>query len=133
MFASHPETKERIDKIRQMAGRANGAVFVEARFKANVTYEPTPIASIAVVTEGSAGLAGSAKDTPKEEEPKKKGFGLGGLTKAVAPEKQSTQVSASGGARGLGNDRAAKGGSNPTPVKTIVSSGDIDGFRRGIA
>jgi hypothetical protein len=51
----------------------------------------------------------------------------------VTPEKQSTQVSASGGSRGVGPDRAAKGGSNPAPVKVTVSSADIAEFKRGIA
>ncbi len=132
MFASHPQTKERIDKIRQMAGGANAAVLVEARFKSNVTYQPTEITSIATVADGAAGLTGSTKDEPKKEEPKKKGFGLGGLTQTVAPEKQSTQVSASGGARGLGADRAAKGGPNKGLVKVSVSGPDLDAFKKGI-
>ena len=48
LFASHPETKERIDKIRKMAGTKTGAL-VEARYKQNIKYEPTPITSIAAV------------------------------------------------------------------------------------
>jgi predicted Zn-dependent protease len=133
MFASHPETKERIEKIRQLAANANAGVVVEVRFKANVKYQPTAITSVATVTDGSSGLTGSTKEEPKKEEPKKKGFGLGGLTQTVAPEKQSSQVSASGGARGLGADRAAKGGPNPNIVKTSVSAGELDAFKKGIA
>jgi beta-barrel assembly-enhancing protease len=137
LFASHPETKERIDKITQMAGGAHALVLVETRYKANVKYPPTAITSIAVVTEGSAGLAGSTKEEPKQdakkEEPKKKGGLLGGLKQTVAPEKQSTQVSASGGARGLGADRAAKGGSNPNLVKATVSETEVGTFKKGIA
>ena len=74
----------------------------------NVKYKPTPVTAIATVEDGASGLTGSAKagdkkeDAKKEEEPKKKGFGLGGLKQAVAPEKQSAQVSASGGSRGVG-------------------------------
>ena len=93
--------------------------------------------------DGSAGLAGSSKDDPKKdepkkdepkkEEPKKKGLGLGGLKETVAPEKQSSQVSASGGARGLGADRAAKGGSNPAIVKTTVTAAELTTFKQGIA
>ena len=133
MFASHPETKERIEKIRQLAGSNNAAVFVEARFKSNVKYPPADITSIATVTEGSSGLTGSTKEEPKKEEPKKKGFGLGGLKQTVAPEKQSTQVSASGGARGLGADRAAKCGPDKGLVKVTVSLSELDAFKKGIA
>ncbi len=134
MFASHPETTERISKIKQMAGSANAAVMVEARFKQNVKYPPTDITSIATVTDGASGLTGSTKKAePKKEEPKKKGFGLGGLKQTVAPEKQSAQVSASGGARGLGADRAAKGGPVKTVVTVTVSNADVQEFRKGIS
>jgi predicted Zn-dependent protease len=146
LFASHPETKERIEKIK---ASAKGGAAVEARYKARIKYEPTPITAIAAVADGAAGLTGSAdsgkdaaksattdkepkKEEPKEE-PKKKGFGLGGLVKKAAPERESTQVSASGGARGLGPDRAAKGGSNPAPVKVTVSVSEIEAFKKGIA
>ena len=140
LFASHPETKERIEKVRQLAGSKTGAL-VAARYTSNVKYQPTEITKIAVVVEGSAGLAGSTddkkeannKDAKKEEEPKKKGFGLGSLKQTVAPEKQSAQVSASGGARGVGPDRLAKGGSNPNPVKVTAPADEIASFKRGIA
>ena len=140
LFASHPATQERIDKVRRIAGAATGA-FVAARYTSTITYQPAEITTIAVVTEGSAGLTGSttdkngdrSKDTKKEEEPKKKGFGLGALKQTVAPEKQSAQVSASGGARGVGPDRLAKGGDNPNTVKVTVSAAELDAFKKGIA
>ena len=73
-----------------------------------------------------------APEPEKKEEPKR-GLGLGALKQNVAPEKQTAQVSASGGARGVGPDRLAKGGSNPNPVKVSVSAAEIDAFRKGIA
>ena len=47
------------------------------------------------------------------------------LKPTVAPENKSAQVSASGGARGLGPDRAAKGGSNPALVTVTVTEAEI--------
>jgi beta-barrel assembly-enhancing protease len=143
LFASHPDTQARIDAIRKLAGAKTGAV-VEARYKANVKYKPTPVTAIATVEDGASGLTGSTTPAKagekkgdaaakKEEEPKKKGFGLGGLKQAVAPERQSSQVSASGGSRGVGPDRAAKGGGNPALVKVTVSAAEIGEFRKGIA
>jgi predicted Zn-dependent protease len=147
LFASHPETKERIDKVRQLAAGKTGAT-VDARYTSHIKYEAAPITTIAVVEEGAAGLTGSTKaDTKdqeakdkdakdkdkKQEEPKKKGFGLGNLKQAVTPQQESAQVSASGGARGVGPDRAAKGGSNPNLMKVTVSATEIDAFRKGIA
>jgi predicted Zn-dependent protease len=133
LFASHPDTKARIEKV---DSTAKGAT-VEARYKAHIKYEPTAITSIATVVEGSSGLAGSSKDdknAKKEEEPKKKGgFGLSSLTKTASSEKQTAQVSASGGARGVGPDRDAKGGGNPNPVRVTVSAADVETFKKGIA
>ena len=134
LFASHPETQERIKKIGDLAKAIKTTAKGEARYKTNIKYQPAALSSIAVVTEGSAGLAGSpsgGKEAEKKEEPKK-GVPVASLKTTTAPEKQSAQVSASGGARGLGADRAAKGGSNPNPVKVSVNAAEIDAFKKGI-
>ena len=136
LFASHPETKERIEKLRQLTATVKVAAKAQVRYAANVHYKPTPITSIAAVPGGSSGLTGSSKEEAKpakEDPPKKKGFGLGGLTQTVAPEKKSAQVSASGGARGVGPDRDAKGGGNPALVKATVSPAEIEAFAKAIA
>jgi predicted Zn-dependent protease len=135
LFASHPETQERIKKVGDLAKAFKTTAKAEARYKTNIKYQPTALTSIAVVTEGSAGLAGSpsgGKEAEKKEEPKK-GVPVASLKTTTAPEKQSAQVSASGGARGLGADRAAKGGSNSNTVRVSVSAAEIDAFRKGIA
>jgi beta-barrel assembly-enhancing protease len=140
LFASHPETRERIEAINKLAGKTPGAV-VEARYKENIKYEPTPVASIATVEDGAAGLTGSTKpkdeksaDKTKEkkDEPAKKGFGLSALKPASSSERETAQVSASGGSRGLGADRAAKGGGNPTVVKAAVTDAELAAFKKGI-
>ena len=143
LFASHPETQERIDRIRQSAGTKRGAAG-EARYKQHIKYTPVPITKIAAVQEGAAGLTGStskaankddkgAEKDKKAEEPKKKGFGIGSLKQTVAPEKQSAQVSASGGSRGLGPDRAAKGGSNPSLVKVAtLTDAEVEAFKKAL-
>ena len=137
LFASHPETQERIAKVKALAGSKPGAV-VAARYASSIKYQPTDITKIAVIVEGSAGLTGGATEKPKpeakkDEEPKRKGFGLSNLTKTVTGEKNEQQVSASGGARGLGADRLAKGGDNPNPVKTSIAPADLAAFKKGIA
>jgi predicted Zn-dependent protease len=142
LFASHPDTKERIAKIRQQAGPKPGAL-AAARYAENIKYEATPVTTIAVVAEGASGLTGSTTTTtkddkakkeepPKQDEPKK-GFGLGSLKKSTTAENQTAQVSASGGARGVGPDRAAKGGPNPAVVKVSVSAAELAEFKKGIA
>jgi beta-barrel assembly-enhancing protease len=139
LFASHPETKERIDTIKKLAGAKRGAT-VDARYRENIKYEPTPVAAIATVEDGSAGLTGSTKakekkgaDQGKQEEAPKKGFGLSALKPSSSSERETAQVSASGGSRGLGADRAAKGGANPTVVKASVTDAELATFKKGIA
>ena len=145
LFASHPETRDRIDAIKKLAGTKIGAT-VEARYKENIKYEPTAVTAIATVEDGAAGLTGSTspakddknkdtkdtKDTKTEAAPKK-GFGLGSLKPASSSERQTAQVSASGGSRGVGPDRAAKGGGNPALVKAPVTDAEIATFKKGIA
>ena len=142
LFASHPETKERIDKVRASAGGAKGASG-EARFRQNIKYTAVPITAIAAVEQGSSGLTGSTaadtskdkeKDKDKKAEAPKKGFGIGALKQAVAPEKQSAQVTASGGSRGVGPDRAAKGGGNPAIVRVpAISDSELAAFQKALA
>jgi predicted Zn-dependent protease len=134
LFASHPETQERIGKVKQLAGSKPGAV-VAVRYTSTIKYQPTDVTKIATVVEGSAGLAGGEKPKPEEKkaEEKKKGFGLSNLTKSVSGGKNEQQVAASGGARGVGADRLAKGGDNPNPVKVAISAADLAAFKKGIA
>jgi beta-barrel assembly-enhancing protease len=136
LFASHPETQERIGKVKQLAGSKPGAV-VAARYTSTIKYQPTELTNVATVVEGSAGLTGGGKQQTKPEEKKaeekKKGFGLSNLTKSVSGGKNEQQVAASGGARGVGADRLAKGGDNPNPVKVAISPADVAAFKKGIA
>lgn len=133
LFASHPETQERIGKVKQLGGSKPGAT-VAARYTSNITYQPTEITNIATVVEGSSGLTGGEKPKPEEKkaEEKKRSFGLGSLTKSVTGEKQSQQVAASAGARGVGADRMAKGGDNPNLVKVAVTPAEVAAFKKGI-
>jgi predicted Zn-dependent protease len=135
LFASHPETQERIAKVKQLAGSKPGAI-VAARYTSTVKYQPTDLTKVATVVEGSAGLTGNEKQQKPEEkkaEEKKRGFGLSNLTKSVSSGSNEQQVSASGGARGVGADRLAKGGDNPNLVKTTLTPADLVAFKKGIA
>jgi predicted Zn-dependent protease len=147
LFASHPEMNDRIKKLGDMAGKMNATATLDARFKKFVSLPPPKaITEIAVVTEGSAGLAGGtnggsakkadAKDEKKEEgkqaeaEPKKKGFGLSKLKNFGGGDKQQAQVTGSGGGRGLDPEVDAKGGGNPTLVAVKVTPGDVEAFKK---
>jgi predicted Zn-dependent protease len=135
LFASHPEMRERLDRLgRQIAAEKLAATAVLAeRYKKFITYTPTPQAEIAQVTAGASGLAGAGKaGAEKEEEaPKKRrGFGLANLVKPGGEEKKTAQVTGSGGSRGVDTERNARGGDNPALVAVTLTAADIEKFKK---
>jgi Zn-dependent protease with chaperone function len=145
LFASHPEMKERLQKLATLAAaqKPAGTATVVARFKSHIAYAPVARTEIATVAEGSAGLAGGGsgsstaagdgEKTAKADEPKKKkrGFGLSSLVKTSdSSEKQSAEVTGSGASRGVDTERLAKGGSNPKPVVVTVTAADLTTFKK---
>jgi hypothetical protein len=135
LFASHPETKDRIAKLEQEIGseKLGGSAIVAARYKQHVAYEAKPVTEISTVADGAAGLAGGSKPAADKEQPKKKGGLLGKFTTSSSDQKQSNQTIASAGARGIGADRDAKGGPNKTPVVVRITQAELDAFKKGIA
>lgn len=146
LFASHPATKERIDRLEKQIKdeKLTGNAIVEARYVEHVHFEAKPLGDIAVGADGAAGLAGGSnatkdskdtqesKDAPQQAEPKKKGSLLNKFTTSSSNEKQSTQTIASAGARGIGPDRDAKGGPNNNIVVVTVTATELAAFKKGI-
>jgi beta-barrel assembly-enhancing protease len=141
LFASHPEMKERLDRLAKQiqSAKLTSAATVEARYRKNISYKPVPQAEIAAAEAGSAGLTGGgeksaakadAKSEPKKEEPKKKGFGLSRMLPTGGGEQKSAQASASGGTRGVDPERDAKGGPNPKPVPVKIVAADLTAFKQ---
>lgn len=144
LFASHPEMKERLDKLSKQiaADKLASTATLGERYGKTVTYQPNDLTDVAAAAPGSAALAGGGrsdavdrgteKDAAKKEEPKKTGaFGLAGLAKpASGSEKRSAEVTASGGSRGVDSERNAKGGANPRLVAVSVSVADIAAFKK---
>jgi beta-barrel assembly-enhancing protease len=150
LFASHPEMKERLDRLENQIARDKPASTVELqdRYRKFIAYQPTPQSEIAQIESGAAGLAGgtgkgdakastntsdSAEGSTtgeKKDEPKKRAFGLGALRKPGGAEKKSAQVTASGGARGVDPERNAKGGSNPAVVVVTLTAADLTAFKK---
>lgn len=143
LFDSHPAMKARLDRLAATItkDKLTAAQRLPERYKATIKYKLVPQAQIATVAAGARGLAGggSAKpksgeqakaDAPAEEQPKKRGFGLGRLTKAGGSEAKSAQVVGSGGARGLDPEKDAKGGSNPAVVAVKITPADVEQFKK---
>jgi predicted Zn-dependent protease len=138
LFASHPEMKERLDRLATQikTSKLASTATVEERYRKNISYKPVPQTAIAVVEAGAAGLTGgdekpaAKKEEPKKEEPKKRGFGLGRMLPTGGSEQKSAQASASGGTRGVDPERDAKGGSNPALVPVKLVAADLSAFKQ---
>jgi predicted Zn-dependent protease len=139
LFASHPEMKERLTRLtRQITSdKLTASATVASRYAKTISYKPVALTEIALVEAGSAGLAGEGEKpaenkeaAKKEEEPRRRGFGVGRLLPTGGNEKASAQASASGGPRLIDPEKDAKGGSNPRPVPVKVTAADLAAFKK---
>ena len=144
LFASHPETQGRIDKLGRQATSEKLAATaqVQPRYAEMIKFEAKPLSEVAQVMAGTRGVAGGGGEAKKEEEKKeekpaeekkKKGFGLGSLGLSSGKQKESTQASASAGGRAVGQDRHARGGDNPSKVNVTITPVEVEAFKKGIA
>jgi predicted Zn-dependent protease len=143
LFASHPETKGRIDALTKQVKteKLTATAMVQPRYASNITFDVKPLSEITTVATGTRGVAGGSskeKEPEKAEEkekPKKRGFGLpSSLGLSGGKQAESTQASASAGNRAVGTDRAAKGGGNPSKVTIpALTPAELQAFMKGIA
>lgn len=135
LFASHPETKARLDASAKLIAsqKLAASATVAARFDQSINYQPVSVTQVAAGASGASGLteAKPAEKKAEEKKPAASKFGLTGLN-PLGREKSSSQTVASAGSRGVNPDRDAKGGSNSTPVAVTVSAADVAEFRKGI-
>ncbi|HEV8130035.1 MAG TPA: M48 family metalloprotease [Acidobacteriota bacterium] len=148
LFASHPETEERIQKLQAQISSEKlfnqAAVTLPDRFKQFIKYELKAPTEAEAAVEGAKGLAGSEgkkdkdKDKDKDEkegEKKKSRFSLAKLKNPLGAgeEQKSAQVTGSGAGRAVGKETAsaedANKPKNPNRVETPVSKDDVKKFK----
>jgi predicted Zn-dependent protease len=139
LFASHPETQERIEKVKQLAASKPGAL-VAARYTSNITYQPTELTKIATSSKGRRVLRAASRRRGREEGrgeesgEKEEGFRRRESHQIRLERRQDRAAGiASGGARGVGADRLAKGGDNPNRVNGAFTPAELLAFKKGIA
>jgi predicted Zn-dependent protease len=132
-FSSHPALKDRISNVgkqiksEKLTASAAGA----ARYKQTITFDVKPLAEVATAEAGASGLASGEKKKEETKQDKKAG-GAASVSKGTQ-QAMSGQQTASAGARGLGNDRDARGGGNPAIVAVRITPQEITAFKKGIA
>jgi len=131
-FASHPETRSRLDRLKSQITRdkLTGSAMVAARYTSTITYKPIPVTAVA-----TAAPVATTKTADAAAEKKSGGsrFGVGSLTSKLGGEKTSDATVASAGSRGVNPDRDAKGGPNPRAMSVTVTAAELAAFRKGIA
>lgn len=142
LFASHPDMQSRLEGIAGTITKQKlaGTVALPERYRQAITYTPKPLAEIATVDPGAAGLTGGdgkpapapapADDKAKKDEPKRRSFGLGRMMPGSGGEKSQAQVTGSGAARGVDPERDARGGSNPALVAVSLTPADLQAFQK---
>lgn len=113
LFASHPATTERLQKIDALVtkNKLAATAIVGGRYKMAISYKPVPLAAVSVASDSKLGLSKMA---------------------SLGNEKKSNSTIASAGARGGVQDRDAKGGPNSTIVTVTVTAAEIAAFKKGI-
>jgi hypothetical protein len=131
LFASHPETKARLDGLTKViaADSLMAAATVAPRFRQNIPYKAVPVTQMA--STGGAASTGPSSGGSTGSQSSGGKFGLSGLN-PLAKDKTSNQTVSSAGSRGVNPDRDAKGGPDKTLVVVAVSAAELADFRKGI-
>jgi predicted Zn-dependent protease len=136
IFASHPETKERIDKlesrIRKKKLERNAAIELAERMAKNVSYELSPYAGSGASVEGARGLAGSESDEKKKDEDEDKSGGF--MAKLSNPfgsgkKEERAEVTGSAAARGVETELGTEEPGNPNLVPVKVTPEEVRRFK----
>ncbi len=149
LFASHPQTDERIKKVDKQIkddklGKDSPAILAE-RFAAAIQYELREFADTSEVVEGARGLAGESsggKENKEEEEDKaesekkeqKSGGGL--LSKLRNPtglgeKEERAEVTGSAAARGVETEFGMEDPGNPEVVSVEITPDELKKFKEG--
>ncbi len=143
LFASHPETQERIDKLQAQIKAENlaaqsTAVLAE-RLHQWIKYELTAPAAGEAAVDGARGVAGNqsgqktAQKAPTDQQKKKKGW----MSKLSNPlgkgeKKESAEVTGAGASRGVGKEGPEEQSGkpkNPALVAVSITPADLTKFR----
>jgi predicted Zn-dependent protease len=125
LFASHPETKARMDALGRTisSGKLAAAATVAPRYAQFISYKPVPVTAVSQTAD-----AGGARSTSSSGGSK---LGLTGLG-ALGREKSSDQTVSSAGSRGVNPDRDATGGPVKMLIAVSVTAAEVAEFRKGI-
>jgi beta-barrel assembly-enhancing protease len=131
LFASHPETQERIDRLNAQIEGENlvGSARLPERLTQFVSYEVRTPAVEEEAVEGARGVAGSEK---KEEDRRRSRFSLSKITNPAGKgeKSQSAEVTGAGAGRGVGEEEAEDPATpkNPALLQVEIAQEELQRF-----
>lgn len=137
LFASHPETDERIQKLKAQVEKEKlldvADVSLTERFDQFIQYELQVPEEGELAVEGSKGVAGQEKKSEEKGEKKKSRFSLASLKNPTGSgeKKQTAEVTGAGAGRAVGKEEAEQSQKpkNPQPIKVEVSKDEVKKFK----
>jgi predicted Zn-dependent protease len=141
LFASHPETEERLKKLHSEIGKAKldrpDSVMLTERFESQIRYELASFSGTGTAVEGARGMAGDSKQEEgtkgEDTNEKEKSGGLLGKIKnpfGSGEKKQRAEVTGTAAARGVETELGTEEPGNPARVVVIISAEELDKFKR---
>lgn len=143
LFASHPETAERLDKLAKQIRKEKldekGTVVLADRFTSNIQYTLSAYTGTGETVEGARGMAGGeseskSADTEKDSDKEKKGGG-GFMAKLSNPfgsgkKEEKAEVTGSAAARGVETEVGTEQPGNPNVVAVKITPEDLEAFKK---
>lgn len=143
LFASHPETQERLDKLAKQIQKEkldqNGTVVLPDRFQSNIQYNVAAYTGTGEVAEGARGMTGGeseskSSDGDKQNDSDKDKKGGGFMAKLNNPfgsgkKEEKAEVTGSAAARGVETEVGTEQPGNPNVVAVKITPADIRNFK----
>lgn len=143
LFASHPQIKERLEKLQRQVGKEKLAesndLRLPDRFSSSIDYETPPFGAAGVSVTGARGLTETEAKEPEEEEEKKeerqqRSRGL--LARLQNPmgsgegqKEERREVSGSAAARGVETELGWEEAGDPKLVAVLITSEELKEFK----
>jgi len=139
LFASHPETEERIKKLNDRISKKKltkkGTIELASRFSKNLEYEIKDFVGTGEAVEGAKGMAEGGKKEDEDEKKEKKKSG-GFMSKLSNPfggggeKEERAEVTGSAAARGVETELGTEEPGNPALVAVKVTAEDVKKFKQ---
>lgn len=136
LFASHPESTERLQRLQKLIENRKlereDSVSLAERFQQNIKYEIVAFAGTGEAVEGAKGVAQGGAAESEDKGKTKGGSPLGKLKNPFGSGKkeQRAEVTGSAAARGVETELGVEEPGNPALVAVQITVADVEAFKQ---